>query len=133
MDRTIEQWQIAKPVARSRKGVVAAQNARAAEVGVEVLRAGGNAVDAAVAAGFALGVVEPWMSGLGGGGYMLVYLAAEGRVHVVDFSMVAPRALDPSAFPLAGGGRDDDLFGWPAVEGDRNVAGPLSIATPKLS
>ncbi|MDH3916826.1 MAG: gamma-glutamyltransferase [Rhodospirillales bacterium] len=130
MDRTIEQWQIAKPVARSRKGVVAAQNARAAEVGVEVLRAGGNAVDAAVAAGFALGVAEPWMSGLGGGGYMLVYLAAEGRVHVVDFSMVAPRALDPSAFPLAGGGRDDDLFGWPAVEGDRNVAGPLSIATP---
>ncbi len=130
MDRPIEQWQITKPVARSRKGVVAAQNVRAAEVGVEVLRGGGNAVDAAVATGFALGVVEPWMSGLGGGGYMLVYLAAEGRVHAVDFSMVAPRALDPAAFPLAGGGLDDDLFGWPAVEGERNIAGPLSIATP---
>jgi gamma-glutamyltranspeptidase/glutathione hydrolase len=130
MDRPIEQWQITKPVARSQTGVVATQNVRAAEVGVEVLRAGGNAVDAAVAAGFALGVVEPWMSGLGGGGYMLVYLAAEGRVHAVDFSMVAPRALDPSAFPLAAGGLDDDLFGWPAVEGDRNIAGPLSITTP---
>jgi gamma-glutamyltranspeptidase/glutathione hydrolase len=130
MDRPIEQWLITKPVARSDKGVVAAQNARAAEVGVEVLRAGGNAVDAAVATGFALGVVEPWMSGLGGGGYMLVYLAAEGRVHVVDFSMIAPRALDPAAFPLAAGGRDDDLFGWPAVVAERNIAGPLSIATP---
>jgi gamma-glutamyltranspeptidase/glutathione hydrolase len=130
MDRPIEQWQITKPVARSQRGVVAAQNARAAEVGVEVLRAGGNAVDAAVATGFALGVAEPWMSGLGGGGYMLVYLAAEGRVHAVDFSMVAPRALDPAAFPLAAGGRDDDLFGWPAVEGERNIAGPLSITVP---
>ncbi len=126
----IEQWQISKPVVRSPRGVVAAQNFRAAEVGVEVLRAGGNAVDAAVAAGFALAVVEPWMSGLGGGGYMTIYLAAERRVHVVDFAMIAPKALDPAAYPLTGGGPDLDLFGWPEVEGGRNVKGPLAVATP---
>ncbi len=129
-DTPLEQWQITKPAVRSDQGVVAAQNAQAAAVGAEVLRSGGNAVDAAVATAFALSVLEPWMSGLGGGGYMLVYLAAERRVHAVDFAMIAPRALDPAAFPLVGGGRDRDLFGWPAVEGERNVAGPLAIAAP---
>ncbi len=130
MDSPLEQWQITKPVVHSERGIVAAQNARAATVGAEILRAGGNAVDAAVATGFALCAVEPWMSGLGGGGYMLVYLAEERRVHAVDFAMVAPRALDPAAFPLAGGGRDRDLFGWPAVVDERNVAGPLAVTTP---
>jgi gamma-glutamyltranspeptidase/glutathione hydrolase len=130
MERFLEQWQISKPVVRSDQGIVVAQNVRAAAVGAEILRAGGNAIDAAVATGFALCAVEPWMSGLGGGGYLLVYLAAERRVHAVDFAMVAPCALDPAAFPLAGDGRDRDLFGWPAVEGERNVAGPLSVATP---
>ncbi len=129
-DTPPEQWQITKPVVRSDQGVVAAQNVRAAEIGAEVLRNGRNAVDAAVATGFALSALEPWMSGLGGGGYMLVYLAEERRVHAVDFAMVAPRSLDPAAFPLAGSGQDRDLFGWPAVEGERNVAGPLAIATP---
>ncbi|MEM7222614.1 MAG: gamma-glutamyltransferase [Pseudomonadota bacterium] len=125
-----EQWQVTKPVVRSEYGVVAAQNWRAAEVGAEILRAGGNAVDAALATGFALGVVEPWMSGLGGCGYMLVYSAAEGQVHAVDFGTRSPAALDPAAFPLAPGGADDDLFGWPLVEGQRNLHGPLSIGVP---
>ncbi len=130
MSRRIEHWQVSKPLVRSVDGVVAAQNSRAAEVGAEVLRAGGNAVDAAVATAFALAVVEPWMSGLGGGGYMAVYLAAERRVRIVDFGMVAPGGLDPAAFPLAKSGRDDDLFGWPTVEGERNVRGHLSVAVP---
>ena len=130
MEGAIEHWRITKPSVRSDGGVVAAQNFRAAAVGADVLRAGGNAVDAAVATAMALAVVEPWMSGLGGGGYMLVYLAAERRVQVVDFGMIAPRGLDPAAFPLAPGGADDDLFGWPAVEGERNVWGPLSMAVP---
>jgi gamma-glutamyltranspeptidase/glutathione hydrolase len=130
MGQSIERWVVEKPAVSSEKGVVAAQNGRAAELGAEVLRAGGNAVDAALATAFALAVLEPWMSGLGGGGYMMVYSAAEGRVHLVDFSMVAPRALDPAAYPLTGGGTDSDLFGWPEVEGGRNVHGPLAIATP---
>ena len=67
-----------KVAVRRRGGVVAAQHRRAAEVGAESLRAGGNAVDAAIATSLALGVLEPWMSGLGGGGCMLVELA-DGR------------------------------------------------------
>ena len=130
METFSEQWRVTKPVVRSAQGVVAAQNWRAAEIGAEVLRAGGNAVDAALATGFALGVVEPWMSGLGGCGYMLVYSAAEARVHAVDFGTRAPAALDPAAFPLATLGADDDLFGWPLVEGERNLHGALSIGVP---
>ncbi|MFO1038410.1 MAG: gamma-glutamyltransferase [Geminicoccaceae bacterium] len=106
-----------------------AQSRTAAEVGAEVLRSGGNAVDAAVATSLALGAVEPWMSGLGGGGCMLVWIAREQRAFAVEFGMVAPAALDPSDYPLAGG-KGGDLFGWPAVLDDRNVHGPYSIGVP---
>jgi gamma-glutamyltranspeptidase/glutathione hydrolase len=124
-----QNWQVRKPPARSRRGIVASQHRLAAEVGAETLAAGGNAVDAAVAAGFALAAIEPWNSGLGGIGYMLVYLAKEDRVHVVDFGPMSPRALDPADFPLSGGFAGD-LFSWPAVAEDRNVHGPLSFALP---
>ncbi len=127
----IENWQISKPVARSPRGVVAAQNWRAAQVGAEILEAGGNAVDAAVATACALAVAEPWMSGLGGCGYMVVHSAAAQSVQVVDFGTVAPRALDPAAYPLSSeAGADHDLFGWPGVEGAGNVRGPLSLGVP---
>lgn len=124
-----EQWTVTKPAVSSRGGVVACQNQRAARIGVEVLDAGGNAVDAAVAVSLAMGAVEPWMSGLGGGGAMLVYRADEQRVHAVDFGMVAPCALDPADYPVVGSA-DADLFGWPAVEDDRNLRGPLSVCVP---
>jgi gamma-glutamyltranspeptidase/glutathione hydrolase len=124
-----QNWQVRKPPAPSRRGIVASQHRLAAEVGAETLAAGGNAVDAAVAAGFALAAIEPWNSGLGGIGYMLVYLAKEDRVHVVDFGPMSPRALDPADFPLSGGFAGD-LFSWPAVAEDRNVHGPLSFALP---
>ncbi|MDX1574892.1 MAG: gamma-glutamyltransferase [Kiloniellales bacterium] len=129
--QAIEQWQIDKPVARSTGGVVAAQNARAARVGADVLGAGGTAVDAAVATAFALGVVEPWMSGLGGCGYLMSYRRETGEVAAVDFATAAPRTLDAGAFALdPGGTADADLFGWPRVVEDRNVQGPLSIGLP---
>ncbi|MDF1585760.1 gamma-glutamyltransferase [Marinimicrococcus flavescens] len=124
-----DQWTVTKPAVSSKGGVVACQNQRAARIGVEVLDAGGNAVDAAVAVSLAMGAVEPWMSGLGGGGAMLVYLAGEQRVHAVDFGMVAPRRLDPADYPVTGSA-DADLFGWPAVEDDRNLRGPLSVCVP---
>lgn len=124
-----QNWHVRKPAARTRSGIVASQHQLAAEVGAEMLAAGGNAVDAAVAAGFALAAIEPWNSGLGGIGYMLVYLAKENRVEVVDFGPVSPRALDPADFPLSGGFAGD-LFAWPAVKEDRNVHGPLSFALP---
>jgi gamma-glutamyltranspeptidase/glutathione hydrolase len=129
LEHRTQNWQVRKPAARSRRGIVASQHRVAAEVGAETLASGGNAVDAAVAAGFALAAIEPWNSGLGGIGYMLVYLAKENRVEVVDFGPVSPRALAPADFPLSGGFAGD-LFAWPAVVEDRNVHGPLSFAIP---
>lgn len=123
------EWQARKSVVESRAGLVVAQNQKAARAGIAILEAGGNAVDAAIATGFALGVVEPWMSGLGGGGAMLVWLAEQGRAVAIDMGMVAPRALDPAAYPLTGGA-GGDLFGWPEVLENRNLEGPLSICTP---
>ena len=89
-----QNWDLRKPHAAGLGGVVASQNVIAAEVGAQVLRDGGNAIDAAIATSFAVSVVEPWMSGLGGGGYMLVYLANEDRVRVVDFGMIVGRVYD---------------------------------------
>ena len=129
MPQAVETWCITKPAVHSEQGLVASQHRLASVVGAKVLEDGGNAVDAAVAAGVAIGTVEPWMSGLGGGGFMLVYVAAEQRTYAIDFSMRAPGSLNPADFPLAEG-QDADLFAWPAVVEDRNVHGPLSVAVP---
>jgi gamma-glutamyltranspeptidase / glutathione hydrolase len=109
-------------------GVVASQHRVATRVGAEVLAEGGNAVDAAIAASMALGVVEPWMSGLGGGGFMLVQRRGE-PVGALDFGMPAPQGIDAADYPLAPG-RGSPLFPWPTVLEDRNVSGPLSIGVP---
>ena len=87
----------------ARRGVVAAQSRSAAEIGAEVLRAGGNAVDAAIATSLALGVVEPWMSGLGGGGCMLVRLARGQRPCAgLRHGGAAPaRSRPPTRWPAA--------------------------------
>jgi gamma-glutamyltranspeptidase / glutathione hydrolase len=122
-------WSVRKAVISARDGLVAAQHADAAAVGAEVLAAGGNAVDAAIATSLALAVLEPWMSGLGGGGFMVIAGAGGMAPEVIDFGMVAPAGLDRAAYPLVEG-RDDDLFGWPAVFEDRNLLGPLAIAVP---
>ena len=125
-----EYWQLRKPAVRGDRGVVATQHHVASEVGAAVLRDGGNAVDAAVSAGLAIGAVEPWMSGIGGGGYMTVHLAGEDAVRVVEFGMRAPLAARPEDYPLAEGTTGADTFNWPAVVGDANVEGPLAVATP---
>jgi len=125
-----EHWQIRKPAVTSQTGLVASQHHLASEVGAQVLREGGNAVDAAVATGLALGTVEPWMSGIGGGGYMTIYLANEDAVRVVEFGMRAPFASTPADYPLTEGQSASDAFNWQAVVGNVNVEGPLAIAVP---
>ena len=124
-----QHWQVAKPVATGRRGMVVSQARDAAEAGIAMLDAGGNAIDAAVAAAFALAAVEPWNSGLGGIGFALVHPAGEARATVVDFGPVAPRKLDPSLFKLTGSIKQD-LFAWPEVAGDTNIHGPLSVVIP---
>ena len=125
-----EHWQIRKPAVFGRRGLVATQHYAASEVGAEVLRQGGNAVDAAVAAGLALGVVEPWMSGIGGGGYMTIYNAARDQVDVVEFGMRAPLDAVADDYPLTGGMTGAATFNWPQVVDDANVHGALSVAVP---
>ena len=130
MDNFSASLRLTKPALRSNGGIVAAQHRRAAEAGAAILAQGGDAVDAAIATSFALGVLEPWMSGIGGGGAMVVYRAREDRYLVIDFGMRAPASLDPSDYPLSGEGLASDLFPWAKVRDDRNVHGPLSVAVP---
>lgn len=121
---------IRKPAVRAKGGIVAAQSRRAAEVGAEVLAAGGDCVDAVVATTFALNVLEPWMSGMGGGGAMVLYRAKDNRYEVIDYGMCAPQSLRVADYPITGEGAASDLFPWPRVEDDRNIHGPGSIAVP---
>jgi gamma-glutamyltranspeptidase / glutathione hydrolase len=128
MAHVTQNWRVEKPAVMSRGGIVVAQYRAAAEVGAAMLHAGGNAVDAAVATAFALAAIEPWNSGLGGIGYMLLQRPGSAA-QAIDFGAVSPRKLNPAAFPLTGK-TAADLFAWPQVEDDRNIRGPLSIAVP---
>jgi gamma-glutamyltranspeptidase/glutathione hydrolase len=121
-----------KPAVESAGGVVAAQSRDAAAAGARILAAGGHAVDAAVATSLALGATEPWMSGLGGGGFATIWDAERKEVRCLDFGMVAPAALDPADYPLTGKPTKEGFFGWPGVVDDRNIMGPYSIAIPGL-
>jgi gamma-glutamyltranspeptidase/glutathione hydrolase len=83
-------------------GAVASDNAIASEAGAEILRRGGNAVDAAVTTALALGVTNPSSSGIGGGGFAVVYLAAEKKLFALDFRETAPAGLSPANFVVDG-------------------------------
>jgi gamma-glutamyltranspeptidase / glutathione hydrolase len=88
---------VAQPVI-ARHGMVVAQEARAARVGVDILRKGGNAVDAAVAVGFALAVTYPRAGNIGGGGFMLIHRAARKRTVAIDYRETAPAATTRDIF-----------------------------------
>ena len=106
------------PVASDRALVVSPHPA-VTEAGVEMLSAGGNAVDAAIAAAFALAVAQPQSTGIGGGGFLLIRLA-DGRAFAIDARETAPAAATP------------DLYTRPGVPENASLVGGLAVATPGL-
>ena len=96
-------------VAESRRGMIVTQQALATEAGVEVLRAGGNAVDAAVAAAFALAVVHPQAGNLGGGGFLMFVRARDSLATCIDFRETAPARAHRDVYLDARGEVDTTL------------------------
>ena len=121
-------WDMTKDEAVANAGMVSAGHRLAAEAGVEMLRQGGNAVDAAVAAAWAVGVVEPWMSGAGGVGAMVIH--HNGRQVVIDFGLRAPLAARDDMYELEPARGPQGQYGWPAVRGEENQLGHRAAGVP---
>lgn len=118
-------------------GMVVAQHPLGARTGLAVLEKGGNAVDAAVTTAFAMGVLQPLMNGVGGGGMMTVHLVDSGT-EALYFGMKAPALARPDMYELeqaTQGSGEASLqfsrsFPWPKVKGEANTRGHTSIAVP---
>ncbi len=104
-------------------GVVAAAHPLAAQAGVEVLKNGGNAFDAAIATAFMLNVVEPNASGMGGGGFAIVYVAKDKKTYMIDYREMAPAKATPDMYELDAQGK---------VKNDASVTGYYSSAVPGM-
>ena len=104
-DPVISPFATARPVV-ARHGMIVSQEAAASRVGLDILRRGGNAVDAAVAVGFALAVTLPRAGNLGGGGFMLIYRADLNQTIAVDYRETAPAATTRDVFLDANGEAD---------------------------
>ena len=114
----------------ARKGMVVAQEPLAADVGVAVLKSGGNAIDAAVAVGFALAVTHPFAGNIGGGGFVVIRFA-DGRTTFIDFREKAPRGASRNMYLDAGGNlTHDSVIGWRAAGVPGTVRG-LELAQKK--
>ncbi len=111
---------------RARKGMVVSDENLASAAGLKILKRGGNAVDAAVAVGFALAVVEPEAGNIGGGGFMLVRLN-NGQAHFVDYRETAPAKSSREMYTQAGVDKDASVVGWKSVAIPGTVAG-LALA-----
>jgi gamma-glutamyltranspeptidase/glutathione hydrolase len=103
--------------------IVVSSHELSSRAGVEMMKAGGNAVDAAVATGFALAVVHPQAGNLGGGGFMLIRMA-DGKAHFVDYREKAPAAATPNMYLDAQG----NVINQASVVGYKAVAVPGSVA-----
>ncbi|POX56325.1 gamma-glutamyltransferase [Streptomyces sp. Ru71] len=111
-----------QPVAVGSGGAVSSVNPYASRAGLDVLRHGGNAVDAAVATAAALGVVEPYSAGIGGGGYFVYYNARTGKVSTIDGRETAPAGMRSDSFL-------DPATGKP-IPFDEAVNSGLSVGVP---
>src|ERR1700736_1343071 len=121
MEATTRGWPLR--AVRGAKAMVATDEQLGSEAGVEILKRGGNAVDAAVAVAFALAVVEPAAGNIGGGGFMLVRLA-DGHTRFLDYREVAPGKATRDMYIGPDGKPDDDG----SVIGYRSVAVPGTVA-----
>jgi gamma-glutamyltranspeptidase / glutathione hydrolase len=104
-------------------GIVVSIHELASEAGVEIMQAGGNAVDAAVATGFALAVVHSAAGNLGGGGFMLIRMA-DGKAHFIDYRETAPAAAKPDMYLDAQG----NVIDLASIIGYKSIAVPGSVA-----
>src|SRR5829696_7564036 len=111
-----------QPTATGTGGAVATVDHDASQVGMQVLREGGNATDAAIATAAALGVTEPYSCGIGGGGFMVVYRASDGGVSTIDSRETAPAAFQPDSFI-------DPKTGQP-IPFDERVTSGLGVGVP---
>src|SRR5947209_9017033 len=105
-------WIVDKTEVVSDEAIVATMHPHATRAGIEVLQRGGNAVDAAVAAGFAVGVVEPFNSGLGGIAQLVYRDGRTGRSCVIDGTSTLPRAVRPDTFALDAAGGTAGMYDW---------------------
>jgi gamma-glutamyltranspeptidase/glutathione hydrolase len=111
------------------RGIVATKSRQASEAGAKMLEQGGNAMDAAIAAAFVSGVVEPMMSGIGGGGVMIVHDPADGQTYCVEFGMRSPALATPDCYELLDR-KSTEVFKWRAVKDEANTVGYRSAAVP---
>ncbi|HET8570044.1 MAG TPA: gamma-glutamyltransferase family protein [Candidatus Limnocylindria bacterium] len=124
-------WRIAKTEAVGERAMVVADDPHATRAGVRALEDGGNAVDAAIAAAFVMGVAEPLTSGVGGVATM-VLRTPDGRVTVIDGSTVAPRAAREDMFELVDAGGRSGMYGWPMAKDDANNVGWRAVGVPGM-
>jgi gamma-glutamyltranspeptidase/glutathione hydrolase len=108
------------PVSTGTGGAVATISEKASQSAIEILNKGGNAVDAAVAAAATLGVTDPFSCGIGGGGFMVIYLAKDKRVITIDHRETAPASFSPAAFQQNGKPMDFETV----------VASGMSVGVP---
>ena len=116
--------------ATGKNGAVASCNWYASKAGLEILKEGGNAFDAAAAVAYTLGVAEPYFSGLGGGGFMTIYSAKDDKVSVLDFRETAPAAANAQMWLDESGKMEQFSLDGVNNLGDKSVIGGLSVAVP---
>ena len=121
-------WKIEKTEAASGGGMVTAEHPLAADAGARILAAGGNAVDAAGAAAFAMGVVEPTTSGLAGVAWCVIR-QPDGTVTTIDGAGAAPLRATPDMYELLSTGASG-MYGWPATKDNAQNVGYRSVGVP---